>query len=45
MFAIVPLAGRYGLQRELRAERFLSEIRTTANLQYLHILPIVDSGP
>ncbi len=26
------------------AERFLAEIRTTANLQHLHILPLFDSG-
>ena len=26
------------------AERFLSEIRTTANLQHPHILPLFDSG-
>jgi hypothetical protein len=45
IFPIVPLAGRYGLQREVRAERFLSEIRTTANLQHPHILPLFVSGP
>ena len=28
----------------LGAERFLSEIRTTANLQHPHILPLFDSG-
>ncbi len=26
------------------AERFLTEIRTTANLQHPHILPLFDSG-
>jgi serine/threonine-protein kinase len=26
------------------AERFLAEIRTTANLQHPHILPLYDSG-
>jgi serine/threonine protein kinase len=26
------------------AERFLAEIKTTANMQYPHILPIHDSG-
>jgi eukaryotic-like serine/threonine-protein kinase len=26
------------------AERFLSEVRTTANLQHPHILPLFDSG-
>jgi serine/threonine-protein kinase len=26
------------------AERFLSEIKTTANLQHPHILPLFDSG-
>ena len=26
------------------AERFLAEIKTTANLQHLHILPLFDSG-
>ena len=26
------------------AERFLSEIRTTANLQHPHVLPLFDSG-
>src|SRR6186713_1195130 len=26
------------------AERFLAEIRTTANLQHPHILPLLDSG-
>src|SRR4026208_245394 len=26
------------------AERFLAEIRTTANLQHPHILPLFDSG-
>lgn len=28
----------------IRAERFLVEIRTTANLQHPHILPLFDSG-
>ena len=28
----------------LGAERFLGEIRTTANLQHPHILPLFDSG-
>ena len=28
----------------LGAERFLSEIRTTASLQHPHILPLFDSG-
>ncbi|MDP2956092.1 MAG: serine/threonine-protein kinase, partial [Longimicrobiales bacterium] len=28
----------------LGAERFLAEIRTTARLQHLHILPLLDSG-
>ena len=28
----------------LGAERFLSEIRTTARLQHPHILPLLDSG-
>jgi serine/threonine protein kinase len=28
----------------LGAERFLAEIRTTANLQHPHILPLFDSG-
>ena len=28
----------------LGAERFLSEIKVTANLQYPHILPLHDSG-
>jgi len=28
----------------LGAERFLSEIKTTANLQHPHILPLFDSG-
>ena len=26
------------------AERFLAEIKTTANLQHPHILPLFDSG-
>jgi len=28
----------------LGAERFVQEIKTTANLQYPHILPLFDSG-
>jgi len=28
----------------ISAERFLSEVRTTANLQHPHILPLFDSG-
>ncbi|MFQ5704990.1 MAG: protein kinase [Gemmatimonadales bacterium] len=28
----------------LGAERFVQEIKTTANLQHLHILPLFDSG-
>ena len=32
------------LKPELGAERFLSEIRTTASLQHPHILPLFDSG-
>ena len=28
----------------LGAERFLAEIKTTANLQHPHILPLLDSG-
>ena len=28
----------------LGAERFLSEVRTTARLQHPHILPLLDSG-
>ncbi|MDX1647335.1 MAG: protein kinase [Longimicrobiales bacterium] len=32
------------LAAEVDAERFLSEIRTTANLQHPHILPLFDSG-
>jgi Tol biopolymer transport system component/tRNA A-37 threonylcarbamoyl transferase component Bud32 len=32
------------LAAALGAERFLSEIRTTANLQHPHILPLFDSG-
>ena len=31
-------------QVSLGAERFLAEIRTTANLQHRHILPLHDSG-
>jgi serine/threonine protein kinase len=42
------LKGRYVIERELAAvvgaERFLAEIRTTANLQHPHILPLFDSG-
>ncbi|MCA9763892.1 MAG: protein kinase, partial [Gemmatimonadetes bacterium] len=29
---------------ELAADRFLREIRTTANLQHPHIVPVFDSG-
>ena len=32
------------LAADIGAERFLSEIRTTANLQHPHILPLHDSG-
>ena len=32
------LEGRYAI------ERFLAEIKTTANLQHPHILPLFDSG-
>src|SRR6478736_1059272 len=32
------------LSAVIGAERFLSEIRTTANLQHPHILPLFDSG-
>src|SRR6266540_555069 len=32
------------LAAALGAERFLSEIKTTANLQHPHILPLHDSG-
>ncbi len=32
------------LRPELAAERFLQEIKTTANLQHPHILPLFDSG-
>src|SRR3954467_2641475 len=32
------------LSAAIGAERFLSEIRTTANLQHPHILPLFDSG-
>src|SRR5207237_1314995 len=32
------------LAAAIGAERFLSEIRTTANLQHPHILPLFDSG-
>ena len=32
------------LAAALGAERFLAEIRTTANLQHPHILPLHDSG-
>lgn len=32
------------LSAEVDSERFLSEIRTTANLQHPHILPLFDSG-
>jgi serine/threonine-protein kinase len=28
----------------MEADRFLAEIRTTANLQHPHILPLFDSG-
>ena len=38
------LAGRYTIERELGAERFLSEIRTTARLQHPHRLSLFDSG-
>ena len=32
------------LHPDLGADRFLSEIRTTARLQHPHILPLLDSG-
>src|SRR5881397_3080772 len=32
------------LAASIAAERFLAEIRTTANLQHPHILPLHDSG-
>ena len=32
------------LSAVVSAERFLAEIRTTANLQHPHILPLFDSG-
>ena len=32
------------LAQELGAERFLSEIKTTARLRHRHILPLFDSG-
>ena len=32
------------LRPELVAERFVQEIKTTANLQHPHILPLFDSG-
>ncbi len=35
---------RPGVAESLGAERFLSEIRTTAKLQHPHILPLFDSG-
>ena len=35
---------RSELAAAIGAERFLSEIRTTANLQHPHILPLFDSG-
>ncbi len=35
---------RPGLAAIIRADRFLAEIRTTANLQPPHILPLFDSG-
>ena len=35
---------RDDLAAEIGAERFLAEIRTTANLQHPHILPLHDSG-
>ena len=38
------LAGRYRIERELGAERFVVEIKTTAALQHPHILPLFDSG-
>ena len=38
------LADQYRIEREIGAERFLSEIKTTANLQHPHILPLHDSG-
>ena len=42
------LQGRYRIKPELAAvvgaERFLVEIKTTANLQHPHILPLHDSG-
>jgi serine/threonine protein kinase len=33
-----------GLAEVVGAERFLAEIKTTANLQHAHILPLFDSG-
>ncbi|WP_373068882.1 hypothetical protein [Gemmatimonas sp.] len=38
------LADRYRLERELGAERFIVEIKTTAALQHPHILPLFDSS-
>ena len=38
------LADRYRIERELGAERFLAEIKVTANLQHPHLLPLFDSG-
>ena len=35
---------REELAAVIGAERFLAEIRTTANLQHPHILPLFDSG-
>ncbi len=35
---------RSELAAVLRAERFVQEIKTTANLQHPHILPLFDSG-
>ncbi len=36
--------GSHATLAELGAERFLAEIKTTANLQHPHILPLFDSG-
>ncbi len=36
--------GQPELAAVVGAERFLAEIKTTANLQHPHILPLFDSG-
>ncbi len=38
------LADRYKVDHAIGAERFLQEIKVTANLQHPHILPLFDSG-